>query len=273
MDFEYLCHTDLDFYCCGVHQCDPGYGYGPSIREHYLIHYVLEGRGSFKVKDQVYHLEKGDGFLICPNELAYYEADKDDPWVYSWVGFRGTKAEDYLKRAHLSLENPIFSYHQDDQLKNYLEEMSRPVKESRNLEIKQTGLLYLFLYQLINNAHEMGQQHHDIQGKKLYLHKAICFIEKNYGRRVKIASIAEQINIDRGYLHSIFKEYLHQSPQSYLIQFRMNKARELLESTPLEIGHISRSVGYVDTLLFSKTFKKTFGLPPRQYRNQYLSDQ
>lgn len=46
----------------------------------------------------------------------------------------------------------------------------------------------------------------------------------------------------------------------------MNKAYELLKKLELSIGDISRSVGYIDPLTFSKTFKKYSGYSPKQYR-------
>ena len=47
----------------------------------------------------------------------------------------------------------------------------------------------------------------------------------------------------------------------------MNKAYELLKKLELSIGDISRSVGYIDPLTFSKTFKKIKGVSPKQYRD------
>jgi hypothetical protein len=63
-------HPDLKLYLCGSRQCEPGEIFGPAIREYYLIHYIHDGRGTLKLKDQVYELEKGQGFLITPGAVA-----------------------------------------------------------------------------------------------------------------------------------------------------------------------------------------------------------
>ncbi len=71
--------------CCGCSQTAPLHSFGPASKPHYLIHYVLSGKGHFRFHDKEYQLEAGYGFLIQPNELAFYQADAKDPWSYLWV--------------------------------------------------------------------------------------------------------------------------------------------------------------------------------------------
>ena len=66
--------------CCGCSQTEALHSFGPASKPHYLIHYVLSGKGHFRFHDKEYRLEAGYGFLIQPNELAFYQADAKDPW-------------------------------------------------------------------------------------------------------------------------------------------------------------------------------------------------
>ena len=54
--------------CCGCSQTAPLHSFGPASKPHYLIHYVLSGKGHFRFHDKEYRLEAGYGFLIQPNE-------------------------------------------------------------------------------------------------------------------------------------------------------------------------------------------------------------
>ena len=87
--------------CCGCSQTEALHSFGPASKPHYLIHYVLSGKGHFRFHDKEYRLEAGYGFLIQPNELAFYQADAKDPWSYLWVGFAGSRAEEYLSLIHI----------------------------------------------------------------------------------------------------------------------------------------------------------------------------
>ncbi len=227
-------HVDLCLCFCGMEVCEPSYSFGPAIREQYIIHYILNGKGSYQVGDKIYSLEKNQGFLICPGDLTYYEADKDNPWTYIWVAFNGIKSEQYLKYANLNHENLIFECIHNKVLKNYVLDMLK-INNIRNCdELKLQGLLYLFLSTIS---------------------------ESNIDNNIETNDASYKL-----YIESLFKKNLNLSPQEFLLKFRMNKAYELLKNPELSIGDVSRSVGYIDPLTFSKTFKKYNGSSPKQYR-------
>lgn len=260
-------HTDLNMYRCGIEDCSPGHSWGPALRDHYIIHYVRSGKGIFQMNNTTYQLEKSQGFLIPPNTIIYYQADNEEPWSYSWVGFHGLKAEQYLKRASISQENPVFKYDKDNFLKECIDEMIIASKTLvKSSEIRLLGLLYIFLSQLIEVAQIDRTPGHTENRKEQYIKKAINFIEMNYSRKINISEIAQFVGLDRSYLFTIFKEYLNTSPQDFLINYRVNKACELMQNKLLSIGEISRSVGYEDPLLFSKVFRKIKGIPPKELR-------
>lgn len=81
----------------GEEACAPGYGFGPTVRSYYLIHFVRSGRGKLHCGGRVCLVGPGQGFLILPGEETYYQASFEQPWHYAWVGYRGTQAE-YLTR-------------------------------------------------------------------------------------------------------------------------------------------------------------------------------
>ncbi len=264
-----LNHTDLNMYQCGTQDCAPGHYYGPAVRDHFLIHCIFKGKGRFCIKDKTYYLHAGQGFLICPGDITYYQADMGDPWHYSWVGFHGLKAETYLKNALLSADNPIFSFEKDYTIKKCFNEMISAQKYQKSREIRLLGLLYIFLSELVEQSSGDGFIDHPGSRRETYLKKAIEYIEMNYSRKIAVSDIAHYLGLDRSYLGSIFKQQLNCSLRDFLINFRMNKACELMKNKELSIGDISRSVGYEDPFLFSKVFKKTKSLPPREYRKNY----
>ncbi len=266
LDIHHLNHTDLNMYQCGTEVCEPGHYYGPAVRDHFLVHYIHSGKGRFCIGDREYHLRKGQCFLICPDIVTYYQADDYEPWHYSWIGFHGLKAESYLQQAGLSLKQPISTCIDEDFISNCFSQMIASRALHRGRELRLLGYLHLFLSQLIEQ-HGMDR-YPDRTGdrKDVYVQKAVEYIGMNYSRKMSISELSRHIGLDRSYLGSLFKEHLGVSPQDFLINFRMNKACELIKSDNLTIGDISRSVGYDDQLLFSKLFKKHLGVPPSEYR-------
>lgn len=269
---EYQAAIDLSVYHCGTEKCAPGHAYGPAVRDHFLIHFVHNGYGFFQAGGRTYHLGQGQGFLICPGIITYYQADASDPWHYSWVGFQGLKAKGYLETAGLDEDHPVFRYDRDQQVDDYFRAMAAASGMQRGRELQLLGLLYQFLACLIDSREREGTAgrgpDENINRRGLYLGKAQEFISRNYSRRITIGEIARFVGLDRSYLFAIFKEFCHVAPQEYLIEYRIAKACRLMAEKGLTIGDIARSVGYQDPLLFSKTFKRIKGESPRVYRNR-----
>ena len=92
------------------------------------------------------------------------------------------------------------------------------------------------------------------------------YIAYHYREKIKINELAGYIGVNRSYLTSSFKKSIGCSPQEYLVNLRMEKAREMLRNTGMQINAIAASVGYHDQLAFSKIFKQHYGVSPKAYR-------
>lgn len=262
--YLFLCYS-------GIAECSPGYSYGPAVRPQYVIHYIIAGEGSYTVNNKTYKLKENQGFLIRPGTVTYYEADKDNPWSYMWIGFNGVKAETYLNYANLNEENLIFEYSKDDTLKEYISEMLKLNEMDYSNELKLEGLLYLFMSKLVETRKEVFNQK-SYKSAELYLEKSIEFIENNYSNNIKINDIASYIGINRSYLTHIFKKNINISPQDFLVNYKIDKACSLLQNTDLSIKVVATSIGYSDPLTFSKIFKKVKGESPKIYREKIFQN-
>jgi two-component system response regulator YesN len=99
------------------------------------------------------------------------------------------------------------------------------------------------------------------------------FIRNNYQNRIEISEIAQIVYLSPTYLGLLFKKQTGQTFHEYLIDVRMEKAKELLIGFKLNIKEISHLTGYRDVKYFSKLFQKHVGLKPTEYRklNNYES--
>lgn len=167
----------------------------PRSADHFLIHYVLSGNGKFHVGDKVYTLHKGQGFLIHPGIVTYYRADGSDPWVYSWVGFHGLKAEFHLKNAGLTPENPVFTYDNDNYITLCFEEMISSSSLQKGRELRLLGLLYLFISQLVEVNGKDQYTYENGRNRESYIKKAIEYVEMNYSRKMHISDIAKHVGL------------------------------------------------------------------------------
>lgn len=98
------------------------------------------------------------------------------------------------------------------------------------------------------------------------------YMKQHYKEKISLDHIAANMYLSTFYISKIFKSETGDTPINYLIQLRMEKAKELLRKYPsASIQEIADEVGYSDTYHFSKLFKKYCGLSPSRYREDYYN--
>lgn len=260
-------NSDLKVYQYGYEECVPEHAYGPANRDHYLLHFIRSGKGTFFCENKSYTLSAGQGFLISPNIITSYRADANNPWTYSWIGFNGTNAESYLSQTGLSIENPVFKYQDANAFSQIFSELKKLNRNTVVGQIRMIGYLYMLLALLMENTSLLSLQGKAFfSSKEEYVKNAVSYIQTNYSRKLSVEEIANFIGLNRSYFGVIFKELTGMSPQDFIIDFRIDKAKKLLSDMSMNIGDVSRSIGYEDPLTFSKIFKKNVGVSPNAYR-------
>lgn len=100
------------------------------------------------------------------------------------------------------------------------------------------------------------------------IEQAILFINRNYAdENISLNSVAKRVNISSNYFSALFSQRVGMSFVEYLTQKRMDRAKQLLQTTAKRSGEIASEVGYHDPRYFSAVFKRTQGCTPSSYRN------
>lgn len=97
---------------------------------------------------------------------------------------------------------------------------------------------------------------------------ALEFIELNFKEITNVMEIAEHVNLSLDYFSRLFKKEVGDTLNSYLINFRLDKASIILISSNLSIQEVAQRVGIENGSYFSKCFKKKFNTQPIQFRIQ-----
>lgn len=100
------------------------------------------------------------------------------------------------------------------------------------------------------------------------LEKAAAYLREHYGEKVSVADIARDEYLSIYYFIRLFKDYFGMSPYVYLINYRVNRAKEkLLLGEPVE--EIAHTCGFGNPNNFFRVFKKHSGMTPNRFRSQY----
>lgn len=252
--------------CCGLSRTEPMHSFGPALKPHYLIHYILSGKGRLVIGKEEYPLEAGYGFLITPDELAFYQADEKEPWTYVWVGFSGTQAAEYVENIGLSVRQPIFKSDASEELYRIVKDMMEHNTYGLSHDLRRNGQLGIFLSVIAEGSRVEKRGEND--KANTYVRKAISFIQNNYCNPIKVTDVADYVCVNRSYLYTLFEKSIGMSPQQFLTTFRITKATELLQVTSLPIESIALSCGYHDPLVFTKAFRQIKQMSPTSFRKE-----
>ncbi|WP_168120054.1 AraC family transcriptional regulator [Paenibacillus sp. HB172176] len=245
---------------------------GPTVYDYYLIHTVISGVGEYRINDVRYTCKAGDTFFIFPGEMFSYTADAKEPWVYTWVALgAGSMAEDLLHLIGVSPERPIIPgasrkvYAAYRQILKDLENKEIPALT----DVSCTGHLRLLLYHLgVCNKEYVQHEDSQISDTEQRIRYAESYMNTQFGQSISIEGLAGRLGYHRTYFSSLFKQHTGKSPKQYLQHIRMEQAMLLLRSTALSVDQIAASVGFSDSLYFSKNFHAWTGEAPTAYRKR-----
>lgn len=96
--------------------------------------------------------------------------------------------------------------------------------------------------------------------------QAIEYISQQYNRSITLADVADAVHLNEEYFSRLFKKEVGMNFTEYLLNLRMDAARNLLLTTDLKIARIAEMVGIFDSKYFSLLYKKTFDQTPSQVR-------
>ena len=232
-------------------------------KESYKLYYVTQGKGMVTIDGIGFFVSEGQSFLTFPFSQVILESDKNNPWEYKWVEFRGLDAAWMISQTAFGKKHPVVDNINVKEFEKYFDifEIQDTTVYSQCRAIGK--LVYLLSYYIEHFPHKSDENNN-------YTIMARNYIEKNYRNpEFSVQDVAGHIKIDRTYLYRIFKKETDMSVIDYINNCRITKAQTMLIDKNISVKDVAYSVGFTDQMYFSKVFKKITGKTPTEYRRQH----
>jgi AraC-like DNA-binding protein len=95
----------------------------------------------------------------------------------------------------------------------------------------------------------------------------VSYISSNYQRKLTLTAMAAMVNLSRWRFCHLFKGDTGTSPERFLTELRLEKAKHILETEFLTVKEVMHAVGMSDPSYFNRTFKTAYGLTPARWRD------
>lgn len=243
------------------------------------------GNCRFLVGNQFFYLQPGqllmlDGMTI---HKAYVSGDPQD-YERSVLRFDSDWIRPLLQDINLERllnlfeENSsglirIFKKRDEAIIENMIGEIATLVdlEENRLNEARLKLVVVQLLIQISISTDYIIRKDQGFRDEKTEIAEKVSnFLFKNYHRSISIDDVSQAVNISKSYMSHVFKEVTGHTIMTYLMQYRLSKARSQITQEPNQlIKVISQENGFESEAHFSRFFKKNIGLSPSQYKKQY----
>lgn len=245
--------------------------------------FILSGNGKYKIDGQVYDVKEGD--LLIFNQGTYHQAivkEKEGGLMEVFLAATDIHLGG-LEMNHLPLTDGCV-LHTMGELKLKLTKLFASIEaEQDGLKPGMYHMLKAYLMQILlhivreqtaalipgDSEHTQKRYAFESTGKTYVVERIIDYFENHYAEKISLDQIALNMYLSPFYISKIFKSETGDTPISYLINIRLERAMEILKAEEeLSIQEVALRVGYEDAYHFSKLFKKKFGVSPSAVRKR-----
>ena len=210
--------------------------YGLSFCAEWKITYEIGGKQAVSDEEHAVILPKGRSYSLYGNKSGIFPVINFD-------------CKDFLCDEVISL--PI--QNSDTYIKDF-----EKMKALSLFEENRAKMMSVF-YNMLHRLSTESSVHNAIL-------PAIRYIESNYQNpKLSNAELAEKCNISEVYFRKIFTETYKTTPKQFIVEIRINKAKQLLSDGFLNIGAVAEKCGFSNQYHFCRLFKEKTGFTPTEY--------
>lgn len=241
---------------------------------------IMKGSSLFCINGINYTVSTGDLILLNPGTLhksVPVITPNSTCCLECYMGFAEIEYRDCIKNTLPLFHGQNQILHMNDKLKHDVFQLCLAVhKEIKSALPGRYFMIKSYLIQMLcllyreqQTAPKPGRGYvFQSTNKEYIVNEIIRYMEEHYREKISLEQIAENMYLSTFYISKLFKSETGDTPINYLIQLRLEKAKEILDTHPEQsIQQISASVGYDDAYHFSKLFKKHYGISPLYYRS------
>ena len=244
---------------------------------------ILEGKMSYEINGERIEISQGEGLFINSRQLHNGFSDEKQECKFICIVLHPSIlcANEWFENKYIrsllyknELEYIILKEEVSWQKRilDLLIDMYQSVDDELiYFKVQQS---FFEICEIIFRNKDICVNSHNFNSLKLNtLKDMIGFIQKNYNKKITLIDIASSGNCCKSKCSAIFKELLKQSPNQYLIDYRLDRSRNLLLSTDKTILEIAIEVGFNSSSYYCEAFRKKYSTSPTQYRKKLIETQ
>lgn len=241
------------------------------ILEEYQLIYITRGKGVFESRNcRQTRVHEGMVILLFPREWHRFKPDEHTGWDEFWVGFNGDIIRNIVRNDFVSPDQSVLAIGIHEQLIALFTGIIEKTKaEQPGYQPLVAGMV---LHLLGDIYHRKRQEHLSRQNiSEALVNKAMALLRGQVNKNVNMDAIAAELQVSYSWLRKAFKAFTGIAPHQYLLQLKIEHARNLLAGTRKPVKEIAFELGFESAFYFSRLFKLKTNSSPENYRKRMNS--
>jgi len=237
---------------------------GRVLQEYQLI-YITRGGGLFESERCRQEVTEGSIILLQPGERHRYRPHAHSGWDETWVGFRGNMIDDIIRDCHWRSGQAVFNIGFSDTIVNLFNDINSFSKAAKPGYQPVISGAVIYLLGLIAAGAQTpspgagGTKEEMVSRARAIFRERLC-------DRISPEQVAAELQVSYSLFRKTFKQQTGIAPGQYLLDLKMQLARQLLADPTKLIKEIAYELNMDSPLYFCKLFKDKFGVTPSEYR-------
>ncbi len=235
--------------------------YNPLARDDYYLIYIVKGELLLDIADIKRTVGRGDALIVPPK--CVYRYIGNSPVYYLYAHFTGSYAADFLSECGFDKLPCVIENDFSTEIQSKFDLLIDTFLRKEQLSIQKCAyLLQEILISIFENSLDKASDS--------TLKASLAYIHNFFTAKISIPYLASLENLSNSRYVTVFKKQMGKSPNEYIIELKLQLAKNMLVRTNMSIKQISEHVGYNDQYFFSRLFKKHLGISPQKYRSSKL---
>lgn len=222
--------------------------------------FPIHGQAKFSFDDEAFLTDVRKTIHGKANTLLNKQVLSSVPLLYISVLYE--VISDNPKKETVSDTCFEVEFHQSAKLKSLVHRLYQTMQQPGSLErFRSETLFYCVLEELFSCAHARTDADSQVRFEEI-----ASYLRSRFNEPLGLQELAQMYAMSVNQIYYVFRKFVGMGPGDYLIEYRLNRAKELLLTTDLPIQEIAASTGYFDPLYFSRVFKKRYLKTPSAWR-------
>ncbi len=252
----------------GMEICIPGYMVKRSDFNYWALELVSSGRGTLHLNGRSFNLLPGSVYLYGPGIPHQISADRGEAMEKYFIDvIPGDSVQESFSIFRQLMSDSVLYSHSLESLKRTFEEITEYGRlHTEGSEDICSKFFEVLLMKISETASE-----ENIRKSSAYEAYRRCriIIENRYLEISTVQAAADEANIDISYFCRLFRRFDTQTPYRLITGLKMNHAAGMLIRDGMSVKRVAMELGYDDPFTFSRGFKRSMGISPRKFTEEY----